>query len=94
MKNPPKIPLGGAIANPYTKYTDSGNYLLLTCGTCEEQFGSVLSDESKDIPLRRWITIEQLGMGNRLRKAFEDETYQGTDEASNHSNLRRSLRRR
>lgn len=73
MKRPPKISLRGAVANPYTLEEDSGNYLLLTCGSCEEQFGSSVSDESKNIPLRKWISIKELGLGNRLRKGYGDE---------------------
>jgi hypothetical protein len=71
----PKIPLGGEIANPYTLERDSGNYLIMSCGSSDEQFGGFVSDESKNIPLRRWIRIQQLGLGNRLRKGENDEAY-------------------
>jgi hypothetical protein len=71
----PKIPLGGEIINPYTLKRDSGNYLIMSCGSSDEQFGSVVSDESKNIPLRKWIRIQQLGLGKALRKVESDEAY-------------------
>jgi len=75
MKERPKIPLGGVIVNPYTLERDSGNYLIMSCGGSDEQFGSFVSDESKNIPLRRWINAQQLGLGNVLRKVESDEAY-------------------
>jgi hypothetical protein len=75
MRERPKISLGGEIVNPYALERDSGNYLIMSCGSSDEQFGSFVSDESKNIPLRKWINIYQLGLGNRLRKSENDEAY-------------------
>jgi hypothetical protein len=75
MRKRPRIPLGGEIINPYTLERDSGNYLIMSCGGSDEQFGSVLSDESKNIPLRKWINTQQLGLGKMLRKVGSDEAY-------------------
>lgn len=47
----------------------------MSCGGSDEQFGSVLSDESKNIPLRKWINTQQLGLGKMLRKVGSDEAY-------------------
>jgi hypothetical protein len=75
MRKRPRIPLGGEIINPYTLERDSGNYLIMSCGSSDEQFGSFVSDESKNIPLRKWINTQQLGLGKMLRKVGSDEAY-------------------
>ena len=74
MRERPKISLG-EIINPYTLERDSGNYLIMSCGSSDEQFGSFVSDESKNIPLRKWISVHQLGLGKILRKVGSDEAY-------------------
>jgi hypothetical protein len=45
-----------------------GAYHYLSCGTCEDQFGCGLSDETRNSPPRRWIDIERLGMNRRMKQ--------------------------